>query len=54
VPASSGFCKFIEELARRGVVGGCTATTYCPADPVTRDQMGVFLTQTFSLTLYGI
>jgi len=36
VPASSPFCRFIEELARRGVVGGCAAGRYCPADAVTR------------------
>jgi uncharacterized protein DUF6923/S-layer family protein len=53
VPASSPFCKWIEELARRGVVTGCGASTYCPSDPVTREQMGVFLTVTFSLALYG-
>jgi hypothetical protein len=54
VPASSPFCRWIEELARRGVVTGCGGGNYCPADPVTREQMGVFLTGTFSLTLYGL
>ncbi len=53
VPASSPFCKWIEELARRGVVGGCGGGNYCPTNPVTRGQMGVFLTLTFGLTLYG-
>jgi hypothetical protein len=54
VPASSAFCRWIEELARRGVVSGCGGGLYCPLDPVTREQMGVFLTQTFSLGLYGV
>jgi S-layer homology domain len=56
VPASNVFCRWIEELARRGVVTGCGGTppNYCPLNPVTREQMGVFLTATFSLTLYGI
>ena len=54
VPASDPFCKWIEELARRNVVTGCTATDYCPNSPVTRDQMGVFLGLTFGLTLYGL
>ena len=53
VPASSPFCKWIEELARRGVVSGCGGGNYCPTNPVTREQMGVFLGATFSLTLYG-
>jgi hypothetical protein len=53
VPASSPFCRWIEELARRGVVSGCGGGNYCPAAAVTREQMGVFLGATFSLTLYG-
>jgi hypothetical protein len=53
VPASSPFCRWIEELARRGVVAGCGGGNYCPTAPVTRDQMSVFLTATFGLTLYG-
>ena len=54
VPASSPFCKWVEELARRAVVTGCGGGNYCPASPVTREQMGVFLTVTFGLTLYGL
>jgi hypothetical protein len=54
VPFDNAFCRWIEELARRGVVAGCGGGAYCPLDPVTREQMGVFLTQTFSLTLYGL
>lgn len=53
VPETSAFCRWIEELARRGVVGGCAPGLYCPAAPVTREQMAVFLTGTFGLTLYG-
>ena len=52
VPASSPFCRWIEELARRGVVAGCAPGVYCPADPVTREQMAVFLSATFGLSLY--
>jgi hypothetical protein len=47
------FCPWVEELARRGVVSGCGGGNYCPLDPVTREQMGVFLTVTFGLSLYG-
>ena len=46
-------CRWIEELARRGVVSGCAQGLYCPTAPVTREQMAVFLTGTFGLTLYG-
>jgi hypothetical protein len=53
VPESSGFCRWIEELARRGVVAGCGGGNYCPTNPVTRQQMGPFLSLTFGLTLYG-
>jgi hypothetical protein len=54
VPASSPFCRWIEELARRGVVSGCGNGNYCPADPINRLQIAVFLTVTFGLTLYGV
>jgi hypothetical protein len=46
VPASNPFCSWIEELARRGITGGCTPTMYCPAAAVTRQQMAVFLIRT--------
>jgi hypothetical protein len=53
VPASSPFCRWIEELANRAVVTGCGGGNYCPLSAVTREQMGVFISATFSLTLYG-
>lgn len=53
VPASSPFCRWIEELARRGVVAGCGGGNYCPHLAVTREQMAVFLARTFELQLYG-
>ena len=53
VPASSPFCRWIDELARRGVVTGCGGGNSCPAAPVTREQMAVFLSVTFGLMLYG-
>jgi hypothetical protein len=53
VPETSPFCPFIEELARRGVVGGCAQALYCPAGDVSREQMAVFLSVTFGLGLYG-
>src|SRR5688572_15486293 len=54
VPASDPFCRWFEELARRGVVSGCGGGAYCPNNSVTREQMGVFLAATFGLTLYGL
>jgi S-layer homology domain len=54
VPAGSPFCRWIEELTRRAVVSGCGGGNYCPAAPVTREQMGVFMTVTFGLALYGL
>ena len=32
VPASSPFCRWIEELARRAVVSGCGGGNYCPTN----------------------
>jgi S-layer homology domain len=46
VPASSLFCPWIEELARRGITGGCGGGNYCPSASVTRAQMAVFLLRT--------
>jgi hypothetical protein len=51
VPASSPFCRWIEELANGGVVAGCGGGNYCPLSAVTRGQMAVFLNVTFSLPL---
>jgi hypothetical protein len=49
VPASSPFCRWIEEAARRGITGGCGGGNDCPGSPVSRDQMAVFLVATFAL-----
>jgi S-layer homology domain len=51
VPCSSPFALWIEELARRGITSGCTATTYCPTDRITRAQMAVFLVGAFKLAM---
>jgi len=52
VPASNPFCRYIEELARRGVVAGCGGGNYCPTSAVLREQMAVFVSTTFGLRLY--
>jgi hypothetical protein len=48
VPAAHVFFKFIQKLRELGITTGCgTATTFCPAEPITREQMAVFLTRGF-------
>ena len=43
VPATAFAADWIEDLASRGVTGGCGGGNYCPGAPVTRAQMAVFL-----------
>jgi len=55
VPCPSQFADWIEEIADRGITGGCSVTPalYCPTNPNNRGQMAVFLVKTFGLVLYG-
>ncbi|MCZ7652414.1 MAG: S-layer homology domain-containing protein [Thermoanaerobaculia bacterium] len=46
VPVSHPYCPWINELKNRGVVNGCTATSYCPTYPVDREQMVKFILST--------
>ena len=39
----------IDRLAASGITGGCTATTFCPNDRVTREQMAMFLDRALDL-----
>jgi hypothetical protein len=50
VPASSGFCPWIEELARRGIATGCGGGNFCPANPILREQAAAVVVATFALT----
>ena len=43
VPCPSQYANWIEQLAAEGITGGCGGSNYCPHDPVTRQQMAVFL-----------
>ncbi len=52
VPVGNPFARWIEELARQGVTGGCGGGLYCPDNPVTRQQMAVFLLKTLLGSTY--
>ena len=43
VACPSTFADWIEQLAAEGITGGCGGGNYCPDNPVTRQQMAVFL-----------
>ena len=43
VPRSSPFYAKIEALFHNGVTTGCTPTTYCPTQVVSRGQMAIFI-----------
>jgi hypothetical protein len=54
------FSDWIEDLYARGITAGCASLPgppptiqYCPDNPVTRQEMAVFLTKSFALLLYG-
>jgi hypothetical protein len=49
VPTGHPFFQMIEALKASGITSGCTASTYCPNDPVTRGQMAVFLARALGL-----
>jgi hypothetical protein len=51
VPVSYWAAAWIEQLASEGITSGCSVTpkNYCPASPVLRDQMAVFLVRAFNL-----
>jgi hypothetical protein len=43
VLAADPFFPFIQKMKQAGITTGCSPTTYCPNDPVTRGQMAVFI-----------
>jgi hypothetical protein len=53
VPASDPYCRWIKQLVARGITAGCGNGNYCPAAFAPREQMAVFITATFGLSLYG-
>jgi hypothetical protein len=40
------FTPWVEALSAAGITGGCGGGNYCPTNPVTRQQMAVFLLKT--------
>lgn len=52
VPCSDPLAPWVEELVRRNVTAGCGGSSYCPNNPVTRNQMAVFLVKTFQGPAY--
>ncbi|HKD19159.1 MAG TPA: S-layer homology domain-containing protein, partial [Thermoanaerobaculia bacterium] len=53
VPVSDPLCKHVHYLWATGTIGGCSPTTYCPADGVSREGMSDFLVNALKLELYG-
>jgi hypothetical protein len=49
VPVTHWAAAWIKQLVAEGITSGCGTGTYCPASPVTRAQMAVFLVRTFNL-----
>ncbi len=47
VPTSNGFCGHIKRMKELNITTGCGATTYCPTQAVTREQMAAFLARAF-------
>jgi uncharacterized repeat protein (TIGR01451 family) len=53
-PSTFGF-KWIQKLYELGITKGCTATTYCPTDTVTRDHLALFVIRLrYGLSLAGV
>jgi hypothetical protein len=43
VPSSRPDFTYIQKMKQIGITSGCSPTTYCPDDPVTRGEMAVFI-----------
>lgn len=50
VPTTHPFFRFIEAFASAGITGGCSPGAYCPASPVTRGEMAVFISVALGLS----
>jgi hypothetical protein len=54
VPSGSPFCKWINEIAARGITAGCGGGNFCPENLVLRGQMAVFLSTNFSIPTHVV
>ena len=51
VPLSHSLVDWVEQLAREGITSGCGVGRFCPGDPLTREQISVFLVRILGLPL---
>jgi hypothetical protein len=54
IAATSPFCPWINEAQREGITAGCGGGDFCPSTNVTRGQMAVFLSTTFSIPTHVV
>lgn len=54
VPTSSTFCPWINQIAAKGITGGCGGGNFCPDSLVLRGQMSVFLETTFGIPTHVV
>ncbi|MBI4910130.1 MAG: SBBP repeat-containing protein [Acidobacteria bacterium] len=47
VPANNSFFQYVQKMRQTGITTGCSASTFCANDNITRGQMAVFLTRGF-------
>ena len=47
VPPTSSTFPYIQKLFELGITSGCTATQFCPNDPITRQQAAAFIVRAF-------
>ena len=47
VAPTSPVFAYIHELFELGITAGCTPTTFCADDPITRQQAAVFIVRSF-------
>ena len=47
VAPTSPVYPYIQKLYELGITSGCTPTTFCPDDPITRQQAAVFIVRSF-------
>jgi len=47
LPFTQQVYPFIRQMKALGITSGCSTTTYCPDDPLTRGQIAEFLVRSF-------